>query len=132
MTESQSVAMAHSRQSPSSGALCYSRALRLSCCALLVFAIAHTPLVSRAAGRQLSLAAIDLLPNAPATYEMRDWRVTATVFDNLAFNTTATGQFLPLMRDRQHAATASECNMVRFAGVCWRNAHLRRDGRTDP
>lgn len=29
---------------------------------------------------------------------MRDWRATATNFDNLAFDTAATGQFLPLMR----------------------------------
>jgi hypothetical protein len=51
----------------------------LSCCVLLAIAIAHTPLVSAAAGRQLSLAAIDLLPNAPATYQMRDWHETATI-----------------------------------------------------
>ena len=41
---------------------------------------------------------IDLLPNAPATYQMRDWHPTATNFDTLAFNTTATGQFLPLVK----------------------------------
>ena len=39
-----------------------------------------------------------LLPNAPTTYQMRDWRQTATDFDTLAFNTTATGQFLPIVR----------------------------------
>ncbi len=53
---------------------------------------------ARAGGRQLSLAPIDLLPNAPATYQMRDWRQTAADFDALAFDTTATGQFLPLMQ----------------------------------
>ena len=56
------------------------------------------PLVSLAAGRQFALAPIDLLPNAPTTYQMRDWHKTATDFDTLAFNTTATGQFLPLVR----------------------------------
>jgi hypothetical protein len=55
------------------------------------------PLLATAAGRQLSLAPIDLLPNAPSTYEMRDWHQTATDFDTLAFDTTATGQFLPLV-----------------------------------
>jgi hypothetical protein len=90
--------MAHRRQSPSSDVPHFSRTSRLSCCALLAFAIANAPLVSLAAGRQLPLAAIDLLPNAPATYQMRDWRQTATDFDTLAFNTTATGQFLPLVR----------------------------------
>jgi len=51
-----------------------------------------------AAGRQLSLGAIDLLPNAPTTYEMRDWRETAVNFDTLAFNPAATGQYLPLVK----------------------------------
>ena len=52
------------------------------CCALLAFAIAHAPLVSLAAGRQLPLAPIDLLPNAPTTYQMRDWHQVATDFDS--------------------------------------------------
>jgi hypothetical protein len=47
---------------------------------------------------QLSIRGIDLLPNAPSTYLMRDWRTVATNFDNLAFNTTATGQYLPLVK----------------------------------
>ncbi len=71
---------------------------RFCCIALLAIAIAHTPPASAAAGRQLSLSAIDLLPNAPTTYAMRDWHQTATDFDTLAFDTTATGQFLPLVK----------------------------------
>jgi hypothetical protein len=47
---------------------------------------------------QLSIRGIDLLPNAPSTYQMRDWRTVATNFDNLAFNTTATGQYLPIVK----------------------------------
>lgn len=90
--------MAHSRQAPSSDVPGFSRASRLRCCALLAFAMAHAPLVGLAAGRQLPLAPIDLLPNAPTTYQMRDWRQVATDFDSLAFDTTATGQFLPLVR----------------------------------
>ena len=75
-----------------------SRALRLSCCALLAFAMVQAPLLGLAAGRQLPLPSIDQLPNSPATYQMRDWRQVATDFDNLAFDTSATGQFLPLVR----------------------------------
>jgi hypothetical protein len=54
--------------------------------------------VSRGAGEphQLSLAPINLLPNAPGTYSMRDWRTVATNFDALAFDVNATGQFLPI------------------------------------
>ena len=47
---------------------------------------------------QLPLPAINLLPNSPTTYQMRDWQAVATNFDALAFDTTATGQFLPLVR----------------------------------
>ena len=90
--------MANSRQSASSDVPSYSRASRLRCCALLAFAMAHAPSLSLAAGRQLPLADIDLLPNAPTTYQMRDWHATATDFDNLAFNTAAIGQFFPLVR----------------------------------
>jgi hypothetical protein len=50
------------------------------------------------AQHQLSLAPINLLPNAPSTYEMRDWRQVAADFHALAFDTTATGQFVPLPR----------------------------------
>lgn len=60
--------------------------------------MALAPLPCAAAGRQLSLAAIDVLPDAPVTYQMRDWHQTASDFDALAFDATATGQFMPLVR----------------------------------
>jgi PEP-CTERM motif len=60
--------------------------------------MAHAPLAIAAGGRQLSLAAIDLLPNAPTTYQLRDWTDVAQKFDNLVFDVNATGQFLPLTR----------------------------------
>jgi hypothetical protein len=49
-----------------------------------------------AAQHQLSLAPINLLPNAPTTYSMRNWQQVALDFDALAFNTTASGQHLPI------------------------------------
>jgi hypothetical protein len=54
--------------------------------------------VSASAQYQLALPAIELLPNAPATYQMRDWHTVATNFDALAFDTAATGQYLPLVK----------------------------------
>jgi hypothetical protein len=70
---------------------------RWCCLALVTIAAAQAPQIGFAAGQQFSLSAIDTLPNAPSTYEMRDWHETATNFDTLAFNTQATGQFLPLV-----------------------------------
>jgi hypothetical protein len=62
---------------------------------VVLCAVLAQPLVV-AAQHQLSLAPINLLPNAPTTYHMRDWQATAMNFDALAFNTTATGQYLPI------------------------------------
>ncbi len=74
------------------------RRLQLSL-VLAILACAMTPIICRgAAGREFSLAPIDTLPNAPSTYEMRNWAQTATNFDSLAFNMAASGQFLPLVR----------------------------------
>lgn len=53
---------------------------------------------SAAAQYQLRLPAIELLPDSPATFQLRDWRTVAANFDALAFNPTATGPFLPLVR----------------------------------
>jgi hypothetical protein len=72
--------------------------LRLSCCALVALTSLAATSHLLAAGSELDLPPIDLLPNAPTTYQMRDWHKTATDFDTLAFNTTATGQFLPIVR----------------------------------
>jgi hypothetical protein len=69
--------------------------MRLRTSALLAIAIPSSCL---AGGRQLPLTSIDQLPNAPSTYQMRDWSKTALDFDALAFDTSATGQFLPLVR----------------------------------
>jgi hypothetical protein len=61
--------------------------------------LSHSLLAGMVHGQsQLTIRAIDMLPNAPSTYQMRDWRTVATNFDSLAFNTTATGQFLPLVK----------------------------------
>ncbi|TWU28343.1 hypothetical protein [Bythopirellula polymerisocia] len=64
-------------------------------CVSIVFVL---PLLTGDCCGQFSLPAIDSLPNAPATYQMRDWHQTAIDFDTLAFDTTATGQYLPLVR----------------------------------
>jgi hypothetical protein len=74
------------------------RRRRFGLCALSALAIAITPPLSLAASRQLPLAAIDQLPNAPTAYQMRYWGQVALDFDRLAFDTSATGQFLPLVR----------------------------------
>ena len=62
---------------------------------LILFLLVSTGL---AAENQLDIDAISRLPNAPSSYLMRDWRTVASDFDSLVFNTSATGQFLPLVK----------------------------------
>lgn len=45
---------------------------------------------------QLSIDRVELMPNEPSPYLMRDWRQVAIDYDNFVFNFDATGQFLPL------------------------------------
>jgi hypothetical protein len=95
---SQSAAQVGDLQTSSNAVPRIARTVIIACCTMSALALAQLPGVCLAAGRELALPSIDLLPNAPSTYQMRDWHKTATDFDTLAFNTTASGQFLPLMR----------------------------------
>ncbi len=46
--------------------------------------------------QQLSIPRIDLMHNMPTPYAMRDWKKVALNYDNLVFNTSLTGTYLPL------------------------------------
>jgi hypothetical protein len=47
---------------------------------------------------QIAIPRIDLLPNEPLDYEIRDWRQVARDYDDIAFNPNRTGRHLPLIR----------------------------------
>ena len=46
---------------------------------------------------QIDLNRVQLMPNLPVPYVMRNWKNVAIKHDELAYNTSATGQFLPLI-----------------------------------
>jgi len=46
--------------------------------------------------QQISIPRIDLMPNMPAPYVMRDWKQVALNYDNFVFDVTKTGTYLPL------------------------------------
>ena len=46
--------------------------------------------------QQLSIPRIDLMPDMPAPYVMRDWKQVAVNYDNFVFDTSKTGTYLPL------------------------------------
>jgi len=46
--------------------------------------------------QQISIPRIDLMPNMPAPYVMREWKQVALNYDNLVFDTSKTGTYLPI------------------------------------
>ncbi|RMH74913.1 MAG: laminin G, partial [Calditrichaeota bacterium] len=46
--------------------------------------------------QQLPIPRVEMMPNQPAPYFMRDWKQVALAYDLLVFNDTATGQYLPV------------------------------------
>lgn len=65
---------------------------RLRLCILAIIMIAPT-LVAQ----QISVPRIDLMPNRPAPYLMRDWKAVAREYDSLVFDFNRTGTYLPLV-----------------------------------
>ena len=46
--------------------------------------------------QQLSINRVDLMPNLPAPYQMRDWKLVAQGYDQFVFDFSKTGTYLPL------------------------------------
>jgi hypothetical protein len=46
--------------------------------------------------QQISIPRIELMPNLPAPYLLRDWKQVAIDYDNFVFNTSKTGTYLPI------------------------------------
>lgn len=47
--------------------------------------------------QQIAINRIEMMPNLPAPYEMRNWKQAAEGYDALVFNFDLTGQYLPLI-----------------------------------
>ncbi len=48
-------------------------------------------------GQQINISRIEMMPNFPQPYEMRNWKNVALGYDALAFNLNLTGNYLPLI-----------------------------------
>jgi len=46
---------------------------------------------------QASIECVDLMPNLPEPYRMKDWNATARAFDRFAFDFNAKGEYLPFI-----------------------------------
>src|SRR6478735_3844576 len=46
---------------------------------------------------QINIQRIEMMPNEPAPYFMRDWKAVAQGYDSLAYDINKSGQYLPLV-----------------------------------
>ena len=46
--------------------------------------------------QQISINRVEIMPNIPSPFQMRDWKKIAIGYDSLVFDLNATGQYLPL------------------------------------
>ena len=53
--------------------------------------------ITSAIAQQINITQIELMPNIPSPYEMRDWKSAAAGYDSLVFDLNRTGQYLPLI-----------------------------------
>lgn len=53
---------------------------------------------NNAASQQISISRIEVMPDAPEPYFIRDWGKVAQVYDSLIFDTEATGTYLPFIK----------------------------------
>ncbi|MDD5765853.1 MAG: laminin G, partial [Candidatus Marinimicrobia bacterium] len=51
----------------------------------------------RGYSQQVSISRVELMPNLPSPYLMRDWKQVAQGYDSLVFDLTKTGTYLPLI-----------------------------------
>lgn len=49
------------------------------------------------AAQQIAVNRIEMMPNLPAPYQMRNWKQVALGYDSLVFNFNLSGQYLPLI-----------------------------------
>ncbi|MGE5679398.1 MAG: LamG-like jellyroll fold domain-containing protein, partial [Bacillota bacterium] len=47
--------------------------------------------------QQIKINRIEMMPNMPSPYQMRDWKEVAKGYDSLVFNLNLTGEYLPLI-----------------------------------
>ncbi|HEY6952886.1 MAG TPA: laminin G, partial [Bacteroidota bacterium] len=62
-----------------------------------IVVIALSTFTGIAFAQQIAIARIDLMPNRPSPYLMRDWKQAAIGYDSLVFNASLTGTYLPLV-----------------------------------
>ena len=71
--------------------------------AFLIFAIVLTGIAYQPYAQQVHIPRIDLMPDLPQPYLMRDWKTVAQQYDSMVFDLQLQGQYLPLVFFRQQS-----------------------------
>ncbi len=71
--------------------------------------------LSLSTGEQISIPSIEQIPRKPEPFLVRDWSAVARRFDQLAFDTTAKGQYLPLI-EIEKTSTGPRFRMSAYVG----------------
>jgi hypothetical protein len=87
----------------------------IGCLTILFWLIALFWALSPVAAEQISIPAIEQIPRKPEPFLLRDWYATAQQFDQLAFDTTAEGQYLPLI-EIEKTSTGPRFRMSAYVG----------------
>jgi hypothetical protein len=65
--------------------------------ALAVLTLLPIGVASHGQAGQIAIDRVEMMPNQPQPYRLRDWRATARAYDRLAFDLDARGEYLPLL-----------------------------------
>jgi hypothetical protein len=63
---------------------------------IFIFVLFHLGAMLQAQPGQLTIQRVELMPNEPSPYFMRDWKSVAQGYDSLAYDITKSGDYLPL------------------------------------
>jgi len=68
----------------------------IRCLVILFFVVLFFPMINQTNAQQININRIELMPNIPSPFEMRDCGKVAAGYDSIVFDLTRTGQYLPL------------------------------------
>src|SRR5690349_17035089 len=77
-----------------------SSSMRYVICIILLFIVAGVTTSSLGQVNQVNIQRIELMPNEPSPYNMRDWKSVAVAYDSFVYDINKTGQYLPLVFKR--------------------------------
>lgn len=62
-----------------------------------VLLLCGLPRLAQAQNGQIAIGRVEMMPNEPSPYYMRDWKAVATAYDSFVYDEQKTGDYLPLV-----------------------------------